>query len=97
LCFYGHTHLPVVFEKQQRVTRGPLTKLKIVTGKRYFINVGSVGQPRDTDPRSAYVIYHMAEHAIEIRRLAYDIGKTQAKIRSAGLPERLAKRLDAGR
>jgi len=97
VCFYGHTHLPMVFEKQHRVTRGAYTKLKIAQGRKYFINVGSVGQPRDGDPRSAYAIYDCQAREVELRRVPYDIGQTQHKIRKGGLPERLALRLAFGK
>jgi diadenosine tetraphosphatase ApaH/serine/threonine PP2A family protein phosphatase len=97
VCFYGHTHVPVAYERQTRVIRDAYTKLKVTLGKRYFINVGSVGQPRDGDPRAAYVIYDMAAKVVELRRLPYDITKAQEKIRKAGLPERLAKRLEIGK
>ena len=61
------------------------------------MNVGSVGQPRDGNPKSAYVIYDMDEGSIEIRRLDYDIAKAQKKILEAGLPPRLADRLAYGK
>ena len=66
-------------------------------GQEYFINVGSVGQPRDGDPRAGYAIYDLEAGTIELRRLEYDFEKTQAKILDAGLPERLANRLALGR
>jgi diadenosine tetraphosphatase ApaH/serine/threonine PP2A family protein phosphatase len=69
----------------------------VESGKKYFVNVGSVGQPRDGDPRSSYVIYDLPQQTIEIRRLDYDIPTAQRKIRAAGLPERLAERLASGR
>ncbi|MCK5529542.1 MAG: metallophosphoesterase family protein [Kiritimatiellae bacterium] len=96
-CFYGHTHVPVVFEKDDKITRSTYTELKIELGKKYFINVGSVGQPRDGDPRSAYVIYDINERKVELRRIAYDIATTQKKIKENGLPDRLAKRLAEGK
>jgi diadenosine tetraphosphatase ApaH/serine/threonine PP2A family protein phosphatase len=61
------------------------------------VNVGSIGQPRDGNPKAAYVIYDMAQQTIELRRLDYDIATAQKKIRAAGLPERLAARLAMGR
>jgi diadenosine tetraphosphatase ApaH/serine/threonine PP2A family protein phosphatase len=97
LCFHGHTHLPVVYEKQSRVTRTELTRTRLMLGKRYFINPGSVGQPRDGDPRSAYAIYDTRTKEVELRRLKYDIQKAADKIIAAGLPERLAKRLEVGK
>lgn len=96
-CFHGHTHLPVCYEKQERVTRFEFTRVRLVMGKRYFINVGSVGQPRDGDPRAAYVIFQTRTREVELRRVRYDYAKTGEKIRKAGLPERLAKRLEVGK
>jgi diadenosine tetraphosphatase ApaH/serine/threonine PP2A family protein phosphatase len=65
--------------------------------KKYFINVGAVGQPRDNNPKCAYVIYDMDAQTIELRRLEYDIASAQKKIIEAGLPERLASRLAMGK
>jgi diadenosine tetraphosphatase ApaH/serine/threonine PP2A family protein phosphatase len=64
---------------------------------RYIINVGSVGQPRDGDPRAAYGIYNPEEASFHIKRVPYDIKRTQGKIIAAGLPPFLASRLDVGR
>jgi diadenosine tetraphosphatase ApaH/serine/threonine PP2A family protein phosphatase len=64
---------------------------------QYLVNVGSVGQPRDRNPKTAYVIYDLEEQTITMRRLDYDIAETQKKIRSAGLPFRNALRLANGR
>jgi diadenosine tetraphosphatase ApaH/serine/threonine PP2A family protein phosphatase len=66
-------------------------------GRKYFVNVGAVGQPRDGNPKAAYVVYDMDEGSIELRRLEYDIASAQKKIREAGLPERLADRLAMGK
>ena len=66
-------------------------------GKKYFINVGSVGQPRDWDPRSSYVIYIPKLKDLIFRRVAYDVETAAAKVLEAGLPERLAERLRQGR
>jgi len=97
LCFHGHTHVPVVFERQKRVTRSRFTRLDVTAGSHYFINVGSVGQPRDGDPRAAYCIYDTESRSVELRRITYDVTKAQEKILKAGLPERLAKRLQFGK
>ena len=97
LCFHGHTHVPLAFEKQGGVIRAAPSKIKLVLGRKYFINTGSVGQPRDGDPRSSYVVYNTKTKELEYRRVAYDIEAAQAKIRAAGLPERLAERLAYGR
>lgn len=97
LCFHGHTHIPMVYSKSGRTTREPFVPTKLVFGKKYFINVGSVGQPRDGDPRAAYVLYDMKTKEIELRRVEYDLAVTQKKIIDAGLPKRLAVRLGLGK
>ena len=97
VCFFGHTHVPVAFIRDTVVRGGTYSKFKVEPGRKYFINVGSVGQPRDNNPKSAYVTYDLDEGLIELRRLDYDIPAAQAKIRAAGLPERLAERLAVGR
>ena len=97
LCFHGHTHCPMIYEKQiGAVYRIDAQDFKLPIGRKYFINVGSVGQPRDGDPRAAYVLYNPKERTIRFRRLEYDVAAAQAKIREAGLPERLAERLEVG-
>jgi len=97
VCFFGHTHVPMLFEKTSADLRQTaFERVMITLGKRYFINVGSVGQPRDGDPRAAYAVYDMPQKAIELRRIEYDIAKAQKKILDAGLPERLARRLETG-
>jgi diadenosine tetraphosphatase ApaH/serine/threonine PP2A family protein phosphatase len=97
ICFHGHTHVPTIFEKVGRVSRNDTKKLKIALGRKYFVNVGSVGQPRDGDPRASYAIYDMEKKEVEFRRVEYDVKATQEKIRKVGLPERLAKRLEIGK
>jgi diadenosine tetraphosphatase ApaH/serine/threonine PP2A family protein phosphatase len=97
VCFFGHTHVPVAFIRDSVVRGGTYSKFKVEPGRKYFVNVGSVGQPRDGNPQAAYVIYDMDEGSIELRRLNYDITKAQTKIRAAGLPERLAYRLALGK
>lgn len=97
VCFFGHTHVPLAFEKTNEVRFGLYNKIKITFGRKYFINVGSVGQPRDGDPRAAYVTYDMKSGEVELHRLNYDIASAQRKIIDAGLPERLAERLAVGR
>ena len=62
-----------------------------------IVNPGSVGQPRDGDPRAAYAIYDAEAHTLTHRRVAYDIERTQVKMASAGLPDALAARLSFGR
>lgn len=98
LCFHGHTHCPMVYEKQlSAVYRIDAQDFRLPIGRKYFVNVGSVGQPRDGDPRAAYAIYEPKSRALSFRRLDYDIAAAQERIRMAGLPERLAERLEVGR
>jgi predicted phosphodiesterase len=97
VCFFGHTHVPVAFIRDSVVRGGTYSKFKIEPGRKYFINVGSVGQSRDGVAKATYVIYNVDEGSVELRRLDYEISKTQAKIRAAGLPERLAERLSLGK
>jgi diadenosine tetraphosphatase ApaH/serine/threonine PP2A family protein phosphatase len=97
VCFFGHTHSPRLFVKDGSVVGFPLTEVKIEAKKQYFINVGSVGQPRDGDWRAAYAVYDLDSKKVTLRRLKYDIEKAQAKIRNAGLPLKLAERLFLGR
>src|SRR5215510_9866656 len=97
VCFFGHTHVPVAFIRDSVVRGGTYSKFKVEPGRKYFVNVGSVGQPRDHNPKAAYVTYDLDEGLIELRRLDYDIATAQAKIRAAGLPDRLADRLAFGR
>jgi diadenosine tetraphosphatase ApaH/serine/threonine PP2A family protein phosphatase len=75
----------------------PAESVAIEPGSKYFINVGSVGQPRDGDWRACYAIFDLEEKLLLFRRVEYDIAKTQQKILAAGLPEMLAERLQEGR
>jgi predicted phosphodiesterase len=97
VCFFGHTHVPVAFMRDTVVRGGTFSKFKVDPAKKYFVNVGAVGQPRDNNPKAAYVIYDLDAATIELRRVDYDIAAAQAKIREAGLPERLAERLEFGK
>lgn len=97
LCFYGHTHSPRAYIRDTVVKTVPLDRLRIEQGKKYFINVGSVGQPRDGDWHASYCIYHVDKQYVELRRIEYDIYSAQDKIVEAGLPQRLADRLALGK
>ncbi len=97
LCFFGHTHWPTAFVRDDNVRRITSDRIQMSPGKKYFVNTGSVGQPRDRDWRAAYAIYDTERHVIEQRRIEYDLATTQRKIRAAGLPGRLADRLAQGR
>jgi predicted phosphodiesterase len=105
LAFFGHTHLQGGFLwNQARVETIPpvsinsdRTVMEIETGTGYLINPGSVGQPRDGDPRAAYAVYDSDAGMLRYRRVPYDVEKAQNKIRDAGLPPFLADRLAVGR
>ena len=97
VCFHGHTHVPRVFVRGTRVQEVQPESIAVEEGMKYFINAGSVGQPRDGDWRASYCIYDLDAKLITFRRLEYDIKTTQEKIRAAGLPEALADRLEKGR
>jgi diadenosine tetraphosphatase ApaH/serine/threonine PP2A family protein phosphatase len=87
----------VAFVRDSMVRGGTYSKFKVEPGKKYFVNVGAVGQPRDGNPKAGYVVYDMDEGTIELRRLDYDIPTAQKKIMEAGLPQRLADRLALGK
>ncbi len=96
LCFYGHTHAPRAYVRDETVRAVPLDILHIQPRKKYFVNVGSVGQPRDGDWHASYCIYHADKNYVELRRIEYDIYTAQDKVVDAGLPQRLADRLALG-
>lgn len=97
ICFHGHTHCPMIYEKQiGAVYRIDAQDFKIPLGRKYFINVGSVGQPRDGDPRASYVLFDPKSRLVRFRRLEYDVAAARSKILEAGLPPRLAERLSIG-
>jgi diadenosine tetraphosphatase ApaH/serine/threonine PP2A family protein phosphatase len=99
LCFFGHTHVPTVYEEGvDGAMRVALTAgLSIVLDDvRRMVNPGSVGQPRDGDPRASYLIFDERNAWVTFHRVSYDVKTTQQKILSAGLPARLAARLDYG-
>lgn len=101
-CLVGHSHLPLLFHFED----GPSEKCRMavmkhgdsikLTDNRVIVNPGSVGQPRDRDPRAGYAIYDEESRTITHYRVEYDLKTTQEKIRRAGLPEPLAQRLEYG-
>ena len=96
VCFHGHTHIPLVFRKRTHVTSSHLDRLEIQRGATYFVNVGSVGQPRDHDPRAGYALYDIESSEVRLRRVTYDVRRAQEKILRADLPPWLAERLALG-
>jgi predicted phosphodiesterase len=97
LCFIGHTHSPKAYVRDGNVKILLLDVLALQQGKKYLINVGSVGQPRDGDWRAAYCIYDTTSKEVQLRRVEYDLAAAQKGIIEAGLPRRLAERLAVGR
>ena len=103
LCLFGHTHYPVTFQLSAEAfdSTGPSTlaetRIDLRPGRKYLVNPGSVGQPRDGDPRAAYAIADTKALRVELFRLKYPIEEAQAKVVDAGLPEVLAQRLGVGR
>jgi predicted phosphodiesterase len=98
ICFIGHSHVPLAFEKDEFIQ--PIyetTRITIKENCSYIINVGSVGQPRDGDPRASYCIYDSAKKTVQWYRINYDILTAQKKIIQAGLPYFLAERIQIGR
>lgn len=99
LCFVGHSHQPGYWSigSTGPVRRAGAGDLALENGRRYIVNVGSVGQPRDRDSRAAYAIWDCAARRISIRRVGYDVAEARRKIFAAGLPRFLGDRLVDGR
>ncbi len=103
LCLFGHTHLPVVFLRDTARFEGFAPEgaadagVSIEPAVSYLVNVGSVGQPRDGDPRAAFGIYDSDGASLRLRRVPYPIAQAQRRILEAGLPSSLASRLGIGR
>jgi predicted phosphodiesterase len=105
VTFFGHTHHQGGFAYQDSQIEllqirprhdDEFAALRLDPGKRYLLNPGSVGQPRDGDPHAAYAIYRPKQRIVEFRRVAYDTEAAAEKIRAAGLPVALASRLLTG-
>ncbi len=98
ICFIGHSHLPGGFERYPDGFIAPIRRTRIILDdqNRYIINAGSVGQPRDGDPRACFLLFDQDAGVVEIRRVAYEIEKTQQLMRKLNLPEFLARRLQLG-
>ena len=104
VCFYGHTHVPVVLQ-QERAAKTPVrslilqpgASLTLEDGSRYLINPGSVGQPRDGYPQAAFGVFDADRNRYTQYRAAYPVAEAQRKIRALGLPKALSARLAVGR
>lgn len=100
IALVGHTHVPVLYSTTGtggvRMAPPVYGEAISLVGSRFIVNPGSVGQPRDGDPRAAYALLDTEELMWEYRRVAYPIGETQQRMRQQQLPERLAVRLEYG-
>jgi diadenosine tetraphosphatase ApaH/serine/threonine PP2A family protein phosphatase len=103
ICFYGHTHLPAIFARTPHgltvaVPDGSdAMAVTLAPGAQYLVNPGSVGQPRDGDPRAAFALYDAEAREVILRRVPYPVELAQEAILAAGLPGGLAARLGLGR
>lgn len=98
ICFCGHTHEPGVFTEDMKFypPRAFNNKVRITDERKYYVNIGSVGQPRDRDTRACYVVWD--QNIVEFRRVEYDLKKTMKKIFDISrLPRRFGERLEVGR
>ncbi len=101
LIFFGHTHVPSLFavrgrETQVALLRGTSGTIQIEPGTRYLINPGSIGQPRDRDPRAAFMTYDSERGRVRWHRVGYPVERAQQRILKAALPRVLAERLALG-
>jgi diadenosine tetraphosphatase ApaH/serine/threonine PP2A family protein phosphatase len=97
LCFVGHSHVPVMFLNTEPVEHCLRPVLELAPDRRVIVNVGSVGQPRDLDPRACYAIWDTDEQKVYLRRVDYDQDGASRKIAAAGLPITNARRIVLGR
>ncbi len=99
ICLLGHTHRPYIVYKaeSENAILSNDTEVVIEGEYRYLVNIGSVGQPRDGDPRSCYLIYDSDKGSIRLKRVQYDVKSTQKVMAKIGLPEYLIDRLAVGR
>ncbi len=99
LCFIGHSHHPVVIERNSegKTNASKDQFIQLNSASRYIINVGSVGQPRDRNPKACFIIYDSGNMTIEFKRVQYDIAAAQEKMRKEGLPDYLIERLTYGK
>lgn len=97
ICFVGHTHRPFILARDEgsRIVHDQAGG-RLRQDHRYLVNAGSVGQPRDHDPRASFVIYDTTRGEIGLHRVAYAVEKTQERMRAAGIPSFLIDRLAVG-
>ncbi|HEX9189551.1 MAG TPA: metallophosphoesterase family protein [Vicinamibacteria bacterium] len=102
LCFFGHSHFPVIFGLspdaiQTVLTAPPVFRFRLEPGVRYLVNPGSIGQPRDGVPLASFAMFDSGTRTVAIHRVSYELERAQRKILGAGLPRPLADRLALGR
>lgn len=97
VCFFGHTHTPGIFARDGVYSVNGTGTFDLAADKLFFINPGSVGQPRDGDPRAAYGVYDSEKRHFELIRLTYPVEKAAERIVEEGLPPVLGERLFLGR
>ncbi len=99
ICFVGHSHQPVIFSinPDNEIGSSIDDSLVLKNRKRYIVNAGSVGQPRDGNSKASFLVYDNEKKSVTFSRIEYDVKKTQTKILDAGLPPFLAQRLEIGR
>lgn len=96
--FVGHTHVVAAYRHDAGATTGgPMREGRAELTGRWIVNPGSVGQPRDNDPRAAWMLWDTSARYVESVRVTYDVAAAQRAIRAAGLPSLLADRLELGR
>jgi diadenosine tetraphosphatase ApaH/serine/threonine PP2A family protein phosphatase len=98
-CFVGHTHVPYLILRDSDHPADLLnqSEFQLKKGQKCIVNTGSVGQPRDRNPKASYVIYDSDEGSVQIKRVSYDILTAQDKMKKAKLPEFLINRIAQGR
>jgi diadenosine tetraphosphatase ApaH/serine/threonine PP2A family protein phosphatase len=99
VCLIGHSHKPLIVRKNkdQHASLYPENTVVLEPDWRYIINIGSVGQPRDGNPKACYLLYDSESRQARLTRVAYDVGTAQKKMKALNLPEYLIERISAGR
>jgi predicted phosphodiesterase len=99
-CFVGHSHVPVIYQRRDELSTAklfiPEVNSKRQLAPRAILNPGSVGQPRDRDPRASYAIFNPEQETWSYHRTAYDVPSVQARMQQAKLPQRHIQRLSTG-
>jgi len=98
VCLIGHSHKPLIVRKykDEHATLYPENSVVLEPHWRYIINIGSVGQPRDGNPKACYLLYDSDRREARLVRVAYDVASVQKKMKALDLPEYLIERISAG-